>query len=111
MRREFPKKVKQQRWEHCNGKCEGSCGRVLRTGHIHYDHDIPDAMGGEPTFENCRVLCTECHGAKTGQRDIPTIAKSNRVRDRHLGIRKRSSFQTSRDGPFRKKLSGEVVRR
>jgi hypothetical protein len=38
-------------------------------------------------------------------------SKTARVRAKHLGIRRRSSFQTNRDGPFKRKITGEVVRR
>jgi 5-methylcytosine-specific restriction protein A len=103
-RREFTKRIKLERWQHAKGKCEG-CGIPCSaaTG-FHYDHDLADALGGEPTFENCRLLCTNCHGAKTGQRDIPAIAKSNRTRNRHLGIaRKPTKFRGWR------KMDGTVV--
>jgi 5-methylcytosine-specific restriction protein A len=109
-RREFPAKVKAQAMLDTKGHCV-SCTAPLRTGHIHYDHIIPDAMGGLPTRGNCAVLCTACHRQKTSESDVPAIAKSNRVRRAHWGIRKRSSFATNRDGPFKKKISGEIVRR
>jgi 5-methylcytosine-specific restriction protein A len=102
-RREFTKRIKLERWQHADGKCE-DCGGRLSPGHVHFDHHVPDALGGEPTFDNCRVLCTNCHGAKTGMRDIPAIAKSNRVRNRHLGIaRKPTKFRGWR------KMDGTVV--
>jgi 5-methylcytosine-specific restriction protein A len=102
-RREFTKRIKLERWQHADGKCEG-CGARLMPGHVHFDHDLPDALGGEPTFDNCRCLCKNCHGAKTGQQDIPAIAKSNRVRNRHLGIaRKPTKFRGWR------KMDGTVV--
>jgi 5-methylcytosine-specific restriction protein A len=104
MRREFTKRIKLDRWQHAKGICEG-CGVVLNASRgFHYDHVVPDALGGEATFENCNLLCTNCHGAKTGQQDIPAIAKSNRVRNRHLGIaRKPTKFRGWR------KMNGEVV--
>lgn len=103
MRREFPKRVKLERWQHANGKCEG-CGVRLRPSvGFRYDHHIPDALGGEPVFENCKLLCTNCHGAKTGTRDIPAIAKSNRVRNRHIGIKKRTTFRGWR------RMNGDLV--
>lgn len=99
MRREFPTKVKLAAFERCNGHCEGTrpdgtrCPVKLYVGKFDFDHDIPNELGGEPTLDNCRVLCKDCHKAKTGQRDIPAIAKSKRVRAKHLGIRKRSKFR------------------
>src|SRR5689334_15917554 len=86
-RREFSAKVKLARWQHCNGMCEG-CGRKLFTGDIRYDHHNPDGLTGEPTFENCRVLCRDCHSIKTSMQDVPRIAKAKRRERRHLGIKK-----------------------
>jgi hypothetical protein len=54
-----------------------------------------------------------CARLKT-KRDTALIAKAKRIRAKHLGIKTRktrSSFQTNRDGPFRKKLNGTVERR
>lgn len=86
MRREFPKQVKAEAAKRANGRCE-ACSCRIGYGQFHYDHDLPDAMGGEPTIENCRVLCRVCHNLKTTKRDVPIIAKSNRQRNNSLGIR------------------------
>ena len=112
MRREFTAKIKEQAYERSGGHCEVRwCGAALTTGRIHYDHIIPCALGGEPTLANCQVICTACHKAKTTKEDIPRIAKAKRVRRKHIGIRKRSSFACSRQSRFKKKLNGEVVLR
>ncbi len=81
-RREFSRKVKSQAWERCGGRCE-KCTAKLFPGKFAYDHDLPDQMGGEPTLDNCRVLCDACHSEKTFTRDIPTIRKSDRQRDKY----------------------------
>ncbi len=111
-RQEFPKRVKLQAWERANGKCEG-CGALLRPGSFDYDHTLPDTMGGEPTLDNCKVLCRGCHDQKTFKSDIPIIAKSNRVLARHAGIKRQSSrpLPGGRKSPWRKKMNGEVVPR
>ena len=70
MRREFTARVKVQAYERSGGRCE-ACGAALMPGRIHYDHVVPDALGGWPTIENCAVLCTACHGAKTTRQDVP----------------------------------------
>lgn len=95
MRREFPKAVRRDAFLRAKGCCEGRrCGVKLDHRTVHYDHDIPDALGGEPTLENCVVLCIPCHRIKTGTKDIPAIAKTKRIRDREMGIRKRSRLQS-----------------
>lgn len=86
-RREFSAKIKLAAFERASGNCEG-CGCRLTPGRFAYDHRIPDAMGGEPTLDNCQVLCSGCHGVKTAKGDVPTIAKSVRIRKRAAGIRK-----------------------
>lgn len=103
MRREFSAKVKLQAWQRSGGVCE-CCGAKLFPGNVHYDHELPDALGGEPALENCRVLCRACHGMKTSKQDVPAIAKSNRNRRKHAGIKKASSFRGWR------KMDGTVVK-
>lgn len=84
-RREFPKAVKLAAWKRCAGNCEG-CTAKLYPGKFDYDHDKPDAFGGEPTLENCKVLCANCHGEKTTKLDIPRISKADAMRDKHFGL-------------------------
>ncbi|HZP77557.1 MAG TPA: HNH endonuclease signature motif containing protein [Pseudolabrys sp.] len=87
MRRDFPAKVKAAAALRAGGHCE-ACTRKLMTGDYHYDHDTPDAMGGEPTLENCKVLCRSCHSVKTLRQDVPRIAKAKRRERNRLGIKK-----------------------
>lgn len=111
-RREFPKAVKRDAFLRANGRCENAaCKAFLTLGKYHYDHDIPDGLGGEPILENCVVLCIACHKDKTTTKDVPAIAKAKRVSDKHLGIRKPSTFPGSRDSGWKRKMNGEVVRR
>lgn len=83
-RREFPPKVMVDAFERAKGRCE-KCSARLVPGKFQYDHRIPDAMGGEPTLENCVVLCSACHSIKTTTKDIPAIAKVKRIRRKHIG--------------------------
>ena len=105
-RREFSAKVKVAAFERCKGCCE-YCGVRLSVGKTHYDHRIPDAMGGEPTLGNCDVLCVACHSAKTRLADVPTIAKAKRIKARHIGIKKPSQWQSK----WRRKVNGQTVLR
>lgn len=83
-RSEFSRKVMKAAWERCSGRCE-KCTAKLFPRKYAYDHIQPDQMGGEPTLDNCQVLCTNCHSEKTFKVDIPTIRKSDRQRDKHIG--------------------------
>lgn len=91
-RNEFSAKVKAAAFLRSDGKCE-CCTARLYTGKFAFDHVIPDAMGGQPTLENCAVLCTACHGEKTQKRDIPAIAKVKRIKAKHIGAVKRSTWR------------------
>ncbi len=111
-RRNFHPKVMILAWDRADGCCElCQTGIRLMPHDIFYDHIIPDALGGEPTLENCQVLCRAHHDAKTRKRDIPAIAKTNRIRKHRAGIRKPSKFACSRNSKWKKKVSGEVVLR
>jgi 5-methylcytosine-specific restriction endonuclease McrA len=116
MRTEFSKKTMREAYERSEGLCEGilasgerCCAEV--THKKHFDHVIPDALGGDTSLTNCAVLCLPCHGVKTQKIDVPMIAKAKRVADKHLGIRKPSRFPGSRDSRWKKKMNGEVVPR
>ena len=107
MRLEFSAKVKMEALARSNGLCEGrDCGAKLTIGKYHFDHVTPDALGGKPTLANCQVLCWACHRAKTSAHDVPKIAKADRQRAKHLVGRTRQPRSQ-----FKRKLSGEVVRR
>lgn len=111
-RREFPPKVRVQAFDRAGGHCE-CCTRKLMPGDAHYDHVVPDALGGEPTIDNCAVLCRACHGAKTAGKDVPAIAKAKRVERKHLGCRPTPSrpLPGSKASGWKHKVNGEWVRR
>ena len=87
MRRNFSGKVKLAAFERAAGRCERCTARLV-TGKLRYNHRNPDALGGEPTLENCEVLCLNCDGDQTYKHDIPRIAKSRRIRNRQAGVKK-----------------------
>lgn len=112
-RREFPAKVKVAAFQRCGGLCE-SCGAVLRPGKFQYDHRVMDAMGGEPTLENCEVLCdVPCHQTKTSTHDIPALAKAKRLEARRLNADRpsRNPLPGGRRSRLKKLVTGEVVDR
>lgn len=87
MRRDFSQKVKATAALRADGQCE-NCTRRLAVGDFHFDHRIPDALGGEPTLANCQVLCKACHTVKTSESDAPNISKAKRRERARFGIRK-----------------------
>jgi 5-methylcytosine-specific restriction enzyme A len=91
-RSEFPAKVKREAWDRCKGLCDG-CTAKLFPGRYQFDHDRADGLGGEPTIENCKVLCTSCHDVKTHKHDRPIMQKADNIKAKHLGIKRPSGFR------------------
>lgn len=113
MRQEFTKRVKLDAWERCGGRCEGNCGGAkLYPGKYEFHHDTECTFGGQATADNCLVLCIACHSAITRKR-ASVIAKSNRVRERHLGIKRVSGrpLPGTKASGWRRKLNGTWERR
>ena len=111
MRAEFSKRTKVIVWNRASGNCE-RCTAKLYPGKFHYHHVLEACFGGGDDVEGCQLLCVACHGEITADR-APVIAKSNRVRAKHIGAatKSRRSFPTNKNGKFRKKISGAVERR
>jgi 5-methylcytosine-specific restriction endonuclease McrA len=110
-RHEFTKRTRLEAFTRCEGKCE-ACGAILRPGHFEYDHDKPAEFSGAATLDNCRVLCLGCHKQKTAGRDIPAIAKSNRVRARQAEVKRKQGrpLAGTRASGLRKRMNGNVER-
>lgn len=85
-RSEFKQSVRAAAWDRCGGRCEG-CTAKLYPGKFQYDHDRADGLGGEPTLENCKVLCTACHSEKTHNHDRPIMQKADNIKKKHFGIK------------------------
>lgn len=107
-RREFPKKVKLATWQRSGGCCE-DCGIKIVVGNgPEYDHVIEAYLGGEPTLENCIVLCIPCHKAKTTERR-PEIDKTRRTFEKQANLRRaRQPMPGSRRSKFKRKMDGTV---
>ena len=95
------------------GKCAG-CTQKIDAGKVwDIDHILPLALGGTNAPENLQILCRPCHRSKTSHSDIPRIAKTKRLKARHLGARTPSTrpIPGSRHSPWKRKMDGSVVRR
>lgn len=112
MRQEFPKSVKLAAWKRCGGICECGCNQKIIGGMVEYDHILEDYLGGQPTLENCRVMRTKCHDAKTAERR-PEIDKTRRTIEKNAGIRKPKGrpLPGTKASGLRKKMDGSVERR
>jgi 5-methylcytosine-specific restriction enzyme A len=77
------------------------------------EHIVPLWLSGDDDESNMGPAHERCAIEKTVG-EAPVKAKSDRVRARHLGIRKtkkRGGFLTNKDGPFKRKVTGELIRR
>ena len=105
-RSEFSKPTKREALKRSGGMCEAvgqlygrpfgqRCNAPLSRG-VEFDHfpiaaTEPDCTG----LDNCVACCPSCHRWKTSHYDVPAQAKSKRVSDKHLGIRKAPSLQSA----------------
>lgn len=76
------------------------------------EHVIPLWLGGADDETNMRPAHEKCAIAKTVA-EAPVKAKSDRIRAKHLGIKKhvRNPLPCGRGSPWRKKMNGTVERR
>lgn len=122
-RAEFSRETKRQALTRSGGFCEAAglvygldlgqrCNAKLSYG-VEFDHyPIRAADGGSADLSNCLAVCKKCHKWKTRTFDIPMAAKGKRIRDRHNGLKGRGqTFQTNRNGPFKRRLNGSTQRR
>lgn len=63
------------------------CGARLGPGNCFYERIVCDGIDGEPTLDNCAVLCKTCWRLKTDRYDLPVVAKAKRVGDIVRNIR------------------------
>lgn len=105
MRHEFSKPVKREAVARAKGRCEAygpiygleegqRCSAPLGHGFEIDHYPIPATDEGSDTLDNAVVCCKVCHRFKTSTYDVPMQAKSKRIADRHLGIRKPSKWQS-----------------
>lgn len=101
-RSEFSKATKLDAWRVSRGRCM-KCTAKLLSGEGEYHHDKECTFGGDCTLENCILLCRACHSEITKKR-AAVIAKSNRIRNRHIGIKRPRTITGW------KNMRGEAVR-
>jgi len=106
----IPTRVMLRIFERYAGTC-ACCGRKIMVGEGWCaDHITALVNGGEHRERNLQPLLAEHHKNKT-RADVAIKSKNNKRRAKHLGIKRKSSFQTNKTGKWKKKISGEVVLR
>jgi 5-methylcytosine-specific restriction enzyme A len=106
----IPARVRLRVFNRYDGTCYLS-GRKIRPGDKwEVEHIVALCNGGENREANLAPALSKPHRAKTAE-DRRIKAKNDRTRKRHIGLRRPSRFACSKNSRFKKKISGEVVRR
>ncbi len=108
-----PARVQLRVWARDNGCCKCGCGRKVMAGESwQLDHRVALINGGENRESNLQVLLTEHHKNKTAQ-DVAEKSAINLKRIKHIGLKKypKRPFPGSKQSGWKRKISGEVVRR
>lgn len=108
----IPVRVRLRLFDNSNGRC-AVCTRKVGPAHepLEFDHIIPLIAGGKHAEGNIQVLCRQCHSEKT-RADTAEKAVVYKKRVKAVGIKKtKRPMMGSKLSPFKRKLTGEVVRR
>lgn len=93
-----------------NGVCV-NCGVQIRVGEEWFiEHPESLAQGGSDKDEDLGPAHTRCKPAKDAA-DAKSKAKRDRIITKGWAGKKRSGFQTNRDGKFKKRMDGTTVLR
>lgn len=88
----IPDRVKLRIWEREGGRCWLS-GRKIMPGEAYdFDHKIALCNGGTHSEDNLAPALKDKHREKTAS-DVAERAKVDRLRKRHVGIKKPSTFR------------------
>lgn len=105
-----PPSVRLRIFNRHGGVCYLSGRKITAADKWELEHKLALCNGGEHRESNMAPALVEPHKIKTAA-DVKQKAKNDRVRKKHIGIRKPSRFPGSRDSKWKKKISGEVVAR
>jgi 5-methylcytosine-specific restriction protein A len=93
-------------FEKADGRCH-ICGIMINAGDPwEVEHRVPIALGGADDETNMSPAHLHCHMQKT-KVDAHRLAKAKRIKARHIGIKKRSTWQTK----WKRKIDGTTVLR
>jgi 5-methylcytosine-specific restriction protein A len=101
MRREFSQATKKAAWARCGKRCE-KCGTPFDGRRPQYDHVLADGLFGEPTLENCQVLCSKCHKIKTHEHDRPMMQKADNIAKKEAGQKRKFQWPKQKFNQWRR---------
>lgn len=108
---QVPPRVRARVFERDNGKCCECSRKIGPADRWICDHAVAIINGGENRETNLRVICDWCDKKVKTPADVAIKSKTARIKAKHLGIEKRSTFSCSRQSKWKKKLDGTVVLR
>lgn len=105
-----PPRVKVRIFEKHKGICHISKRKIMPGEPWDAEHVVALCNGGENRESNLAPALKSKHKEKTRQ-DVAEKSATYKTKKKNLGIRKKSKFLTSRDGPFKAKIGGGFERR
>jgi len=106
----IPPRVKLRIWERYEGRCYLTGRKIMPGDEYDFEHIIALCNGGEHRESNLAPALRAAHRKKSAE-DVKLRAKIDRVRKRHLGIKRPSRLPGSRQSPIKIRLDGTVVDR
>ena len=106
-----PPRVRLRNYNDHKGHCH-ICGQSITGGQLwETDHVVRLKDGGENREGNLAPAHKSCHAGKSGQENTAQ-AKTDKVRKKHLGIKKRTGrpLAGTKASGWRKRMSGKVER-
>lgn len=107
-----PPRVRRRVYDAHDGVCYLTSRKILAADKWDIDHKIALINGGQNRESNLAPVLREPHRAKTS-RDVAEKAKVERTRQKHLGLKSKSSrpMPGSKASPWKMKMNGTVERR
>ena len=107
----IPPRVRLRAFERADGHCQLCTRKIVAGERWIADHIVALINGGENRETNLQVICDWCDRKVKTPADVAEKARTARIRAKHLGIKKRSTFACSRDSKWKKRIDGTVVPR
>lgn len=106
----IPATVRLRIFERAGGVCALSGRKITPADKWDVDHIKPLSMGGEHRETNLQPVLRDKHREKTAS-EAPARAKADRIRRKMQGLKPASTFPHGRGSGWKRKITGEVVRR
>lgn len=107
-----PGRVRARVFSRFGGVCQLTGRKIMPGDAWDLDHTKPLHMGGENREANLQPVLREAHRNKTAS-EAPARAKTDRVRAKHLGIKRRKGppMPGSKASKWKRRVDGTVERR